>query len=68
MANLFNQKYYCGECSKECDWVELDYGIGSYEFWGARGCHTNLQTVSKCCEGDIYGDPELEELVEFNVD
>lgn len=61
-------KYYCGECRKECDWQLLDYGIGGYEFWGARGCHTNMQTVSTCCEGDVYADPELEEQVEVSTD
>lgn len=61
-------KFYCGECKKECDWQVLDYGIGGYEFWGARGVDVNLQTVSKCCEGDLYLDAELEEQAEFNVD
>jgi hypothetical protein len=61
-------KYYCGECGKECDWVQRDFGIGGYEFWGASGFHSNIQTVSKCCDGDIYSDPELEEQVEFSAD
>ena len=61
-------KLYCGECGKECDWQTLDYGIGSYEFWGARGVDTNLHTVSVCCEGDLYLDADLEDAAEFNVD
>lgn len=61
-------KLYCGECRKECDFVGKDFGIGAYEFWGARGVDTNIQTVSVCCEGEIYADPECEELVEFSID
>ena len=61
-------KLYCGECAQECDAVERDFGIGAYEFWGARGCHTNIQTVSDCCDGDVYSDPELEEQVIFQPD
>jgi hypothetical protein len=56
-------KSYCAECHKECDTVELDYGFGSYEFWGARGTHSNIQTVSTCCEADVLSKDELEELV-----
>lgn len=59
-----NDKYYCGDCGKECDWQTLDYGIGAYEFWGSRGVHVNMQTVSTCCEGDVFRDSELEERME----
>lgn len=58
-------KYYCGECRKECDTIKLDYGIGAYEYWGARETHSNIQTVSSCCEADLFADEELEEPVEF---
>lgn len=61
-------KFYCGECRKECQTVERDFGIGSYEFWGAPGVHKNIHTVSECCDGDIYADPELEEAIEFSKD
>lgn len=44
--------YTCGECGKECDSLVVDYGIGPYEFWGARGWHTDKQLVSSCC-GDV---------------
>jgi len=61
-------KYYCGECGKECKTVERDFGIGAYEFWGARSVHVNIQTVSECCDGDVFADPNLEEQLEFNRD
>ena len=49
---------YCGECKKECEGDWIDVGIGSYEFWGARGCDTRMVYVSKCCEGDVFEDKE----------
>ena len=47
---------YCGECKQECVVITVDYGIGSYEFWGARGCDTQLALVSNCCEADVFTD------------
>lgn len=29
---------------------DMDFGIGSYEFWGCPGVDTNVQTVTVCCE------------------
>lgn len=53
--------YYCSECNKECDAVEMDFGIGPYEFWGFMGSHHNWQWVSQCCEGDLLDQPIEEE-------
>lgn len=61
-------KFYCGECARECNPVERDFGIGGYEFWGARSVDTRIETVSDCCDGDIYADPALEEQIEFSKD
>ena len=53
---MANSEYYyrCAECRQPCDTVELDFGIGAYEYWGATGVDVNLQTVSTCCEGDLW--------------
>ncbi len=56
---------FCGECGHPCETVERDYGYGAYEFWGATGCHSNVQTVSACCEADVFRDASLETLCEF---
>lgn len=57
-------KYYtCSECRKPCNAVERDFGIGGYEFWGARGCDVNLQTVSDCCDGDPLTPEEYAEML-----
>lgn len=55
---------YCSECRRPCDSVDRDYGYGPYEYWGAKGCHTNWQTVSRCCEGDVLTKEQLEDLEE----
>ncbi len=42
----------CGECGKLAAIVEVDFGIGSYEYWGAKGIDVNIHYVSECCEVD----------------
>lgn len=43
----------CEECGKECEPVSVDFGIGSYEYWGAPGVHHDYQDVSPCCEAGM---------------
>ena len=54
---------YCSECKKPCETVELDFGIGAYEFWGAPGVDSNIQEVSTCCEGDVWSHEDLEDWI-----
>ncbi len=54
----------CSVCMKPCDTVERDFGYGVTEFWGAISCHTNIHTVSKCCDGDPIDEKDLEEIDE----
>lgn len=50
----------CEDCGEVCTAVMRDFGIGSYEFWGARGVHTDYQPVSPCCEAPIVeGDAKV---------
>lgn len=49
---------YCKECKCECEGEWVDFGIGSYEYWGARGNDVQWHYVSKCCEGDVCEDEE----------
>jgi hypothetical protein len=55
---------FCSECRKPCVKIRRDYGIGSYEYWGATGVHHNWQTVSECCEEDVLEEIEDEESEE----
>lgn len=68
-------EYFCSDCSEETFPKKVDFGIGPYEFWGARGFHKDIRTVSDCCGGTIedrYGnevDPEkLEGYFERDYD
>lgn len=50
----------CEECLCHCNGVWVDFGIGSYEFWGARGFDTRWEYVSDCCEADLFTDQSCE--------
>lgn len=41
---------WCPACGQECSVVEVDFGIGPYEYWGAPGVDRDIRLVSKCCE------------------
>lgn len=49
---------YCKSCKEECKVIEVDDGIGAYEFWGARGVDIRRRLASDCCEDDVFSDPE----------
>lgn len=42
----------CKECNKECRVITVDFGIGSYEYWGAPGYDSRPADVTDCCEAD----------------
>lgn len=43
----------CEECGQPCRGTWADFGIGPYEYWGAKGVDTDYQFVSECCEAPI---------------
>lgn len=43
----------CDACGAGCTGVLRDMGIGPYEYWGARGVHTDWQVVSPCCDAEV---------------
>lgn len=55
---------WCSECGLECNVIEVDFGIGAYEYWGATGVDVNICEVSDCCEADTQETPPS--LVEPN--
>ena len=59
---------YCGDCKQECKVIEVDNGIGAYEFWGAPGVDIRLCLESDCCGGDVFDDPECTKPYEFEPD
>lgn len=48
---------YCSECGLECTVIEVDFGIGAYEYWGATGVDVQIAEVSDCCEADTQETP-----------
>jgi hypothetical protein len=50
----------CSECKEPCEAIILDFGIGSYEYFGAVGNHKQLAVVSNCCEAPVYINSSME--------
>ena len=50
----------CNSCGEECTAVTVDFGIGPYECWGARGNDVQLEEVSPCCEDDVVDKEDYE--------
>lgn len=48
------EKGVCEGCGRECDIVDVDYGIGSYEYWGFRGVHHQYAPGSSCCGEEVF--------------
>jgi len=51
----------CTECGQPCECVEVNVGIGFYEYWGEMCNDVDMQIRSKCCLAEV-NDP-LEEKV-----
>ena len=47
----------CPGCGEECSGAWVDFGVGHYEFWGARGFDRQIAFVSNCCEASLDNDP-----------
>jgi hypothetical protein len=48
---------WCCSCKEECQVIEVDFGIGAYEYWGAKGVDIQIEEVSSCCEEDWTDEP-----------
>jgi len=58
--------YYCGECKNECGVHAEDFGIGSYEAWGAKGFDSRMGLSSDCCDGEVFEDEECTIESDYN--
>lgn len=43
----------CTNCGQACKAVIIDFGIGTYEFWGSREVDIQESAVSPCCEAPV---------------
>lgn len=50
---------YCTACGEECDSINVDFGIGPYEYWGSVGIDVQIAEFSACCECNININPPL---------
>ena len=42
---------YCNNCKKTV-WIDpVDHGIGSYEYWGAKGIQKDVRATCTVCGG-----------------
>jgi hypothetical protein len=52
---------HCEDCeATDPLMILMDFGIGPYEFWGARGSHHDWTWVTQCCEAGLvncWGEP-----------
>lgn len=46
-------KGYCSACHEECVGIQVDFGIGPYEYWGCKGVDRDVHWMSMCCEEEI---------------
>lgn len=56
----------CTECLQPCNVELVDFGIGSYEFWGAKSVDKRVEAVSDCCEAPAV-DSNNNVITEQNV-
>lgn len=61
---MANETYVCKCCEKPCELIEIDCGIGAYEYWGAKGVHTDFQLFSECCEDEYWTTEEHQEYLD----
>lgn len=54
---------FCRHCKTNVHTVSVDFGIGSYEYWGACGVHHDWRDVCPNCDGDVT-DPRHDEEFE----
>jgi hypothetical protein len=59
---------WCEDCKKPCVSVTEDQGIGSYEFWGARGMHHDYVEVSPCCQAEVIEHEPCPKCGSFDTD
>lgn len=43
----------CSACGLPATDAFMDFGIGAYEYWGAKGVDRDVQYVSTCCEAGL---------------
>jgi hypothetical protein len=62
----------CPECKGSTSAHYEDYGIGPFEFWGAKGYDTDTHYVTDCCEAIVDdqspGEPDEPPDYDYRMD
>jgi hypothetical protein len=51
---------FCAQCETNVHAVRMDFGVGCYEYWGARYRHVDWCEVCPVCLGDLTG-PQMQD-------
>lgn len=46
-------QHLCARCRLPAVAVQVDFGIGAYEYWGSQGYDSRPEIVSDCCNADL---------------
>ena len=52
MSNAIG-KGFCPNCDKEMPAVGIDFGIGTYEYWGSVETHVDIHICCEECEEEL---------------
>ena len=52
-ADSHDPQDLCAACLMPTEAITADFGIGAYEYWGCKGVHRDIRTVSACCEDSL---------------
>ena len=55
---------FCGSCGEPCEGGWIDFGLGPFEFWGAKGYDSHVEWVSTCCESGVFTSADLSSELE----
>jgi len=53
----------CPHCHKDVEGKWVDEGIGAYEYWGAKGVHTQMDFVCEECDGPLESEQSYSDYV-----
>jgi hypothetical protein len=55
---------YCPSCQCKVRPARVDFGIGSYEYWGCKGVHHDWRDVCPTCETEVTDAPAVDDEVD----
>lgn len=50
----FTKVFICENCNREAEIIQCDFGIGPYEYHGAKCNHKDIQPATACCQAEAF--------------